>query len=223
METPGVCIPIMPPKANLARRERSLYIGLTEFMWAAAGGVGPILGGTFTELLSWRWAFWINLPISGLTFLLLLLFLDVHNPRTPVLDGVKAIDWLGSASILGLVLMLLLGLDFGGAIFPWNSPKVICLIVFGALMSLFFIYSEKRIARYPLIPFSVIGRRSCVVALLVCFFHGFVRLCGLRFSCLGLITVADIYRFGILHASLSSIVKRPLSSSLRSCHITCHT
>ncbi|KAI9674934.1 MAG: hypothetical protein M1822_008996 [Bathelium mastoideum] len=153
-------------------RSRALFIGLLETMWAVAGGIGPILGGTFAELLSWRWIFWINLPVSGTAFILLLLFLNVHNPRTGAVDGIKAIDWFGSISVLGLTLMLLLGLDFGGVVFPWDSPKVICLIVFGVLMSVLFILSEKKLARYPLMPFSIFSHRSNVSALLVTFFHG---------------------------------------------------
>lgn len=85
---------------------------------AVAGGVGPVLGGVLTEKLSWEWCFWVNLPIAGTTFLLLLIFLDVHNPRTGVLVGLKAVDWFGSLSILAMTLMLLLGLEFGGATFP---------------------------------------------------------------------------------------------------------
>lgn len=90
------------------------------------------------------------------------------------MDGIRAIDWFGSISILGLILMLLLGLDFGGETFPWNSPTVICLIIFGALMSLFFIYSEKRLAKYPLMPLALFKQRSNVASLLVCTIHGFV-------------------------------------------------
>ena len=155
-------------------RTRSLYLGLLELMWALAGGAGPILGGVLSELASWRWIFWINLPISGTAFVLLLVFLDVHNPRTHVMEGVKAIDWFGSLSILGFTLMLLLGLDFGGAAFPWNSPTVICLIVFGCAMSCFFVYTEKRLAKHPLIPLSVFSKRHNVASLLVTFLHGFV-------------------------------------------------
>ena len=143
-------------------------------MWALAGGVGPILGGVLSELVSWRWIFWINLPISGTAFVLLLVFLDVHNPRTQVIEGIKAIDWFGSLSILGFTLMLLLGLDFGGATFPWSSPTVICLIVFGFVMSIFFVYSEKRLASYPLMPLALFRKRSNIAALLVTFLHGFV-------------------------------------------------
>ncbi|KAF2099034.1 putative MFS transporter [Rhizodiscina lignyota] len=153
-------------------RSRALYIGLLETMWCVAGGIGPILGGTFAELISWRWAFWINLPVSGSTFFLLLFFLDVHNPRTNAFDGIKAIDWFGSFSILGLTVMFLLGLNFGGEAFPWSSPQVICLIVFGALMSVLFIFSEKKLARYPLMPPNIFSHRSNISTLLVTFFHG---------------------------------------------------
>jgi MFS family permease len=153
-----------------------------EFMWALAGGIGPLLGGAFSQYVSWRWSFWVNLPVCGLAFVLLLLFLDVHNPKTKMLDGVRAIDWFGSLSILGLTLMLLLGLDFGGETFPWDSPKVICLIVFGSLCSLLFIYSEKRLAKYPLMPMSLFAQTSNIATLAVTFAHGFVRISHLLFK-----------------------------------------
>jgi hypothetical protein len=109
-------------------------MGLSATLWAIAGGTGPILGGAFSQTLGWRqvkpvdsiciannssrWCFWINLPISGSAFLLILGFLDVHNPKTKIRDGIKAVDWFGSLTILGLMVMLLLGLEFGGAVFP---------------------------------------------------------------------------------------------------------
>jgi MFS family permease len=145
-------------------------------MWCLAGGVGPLLGGVFAQLLSWRWAFYINLPVCTLTFILLLLYLDVHNPRTRALDGLKAIDWAGSVSMLSITLMILIGLNFGGTIFAWSSPKVLVLIFVGAAMSVVFIFSEKRLAKYPLMPLSIFRDRSNVACLAVVFFHGIVFL-----------------------------------------------
>ncbi|OQE04198.1 hypothetical protein PENSOL_c001G01363 [Penicillium solitum] len=159
-------------------RHRSLYLGLMEVMWAFAGGVGPLLGGAFSQYVTWRWTYWINLPISGATFVLLFFFLDVHNPQTKIMDGVRAIDWFGSLSVLGLTLMLLLGLDFGGETFAWKSPQVICLIVFGSLCSLLFVYSEKKLAKYPLMPMDIFTRFSNIATLLVAFAHGFVFIAG---------------------------------------------
>ncbi|KAH8807333.1 DNA repair protein RAD50 [Xylogone sp. PMI_703] len=153
-------------------RQRSLFLGLCEAIWAIAGAIGPVLGGLLTHYVSWRWCWWINLPCCGIAFVILALFLDVHNPKTPLRDGIKAIDWAGSVSILAVTIMVLLGLDFGGNTFAWSSPKVICLVIFGALCSILFIYSEKRLAKYPLMPLALFTQRSNVATLLVAFFHG---------------------------------------------------
>lgn len=155
-------------------RKRSLYLGFVGFVWALAGSIGPLIGGVFVQYKTWRWCFWINLPISGVTFVLLLLFLDVHNPRTKLSEGVRAVDWFGTVSILAVTLLILIGLDFGGAIFPWNSPKVICLIIFGTLMIGFFLFSEQRLAKYPLMPLAVFTNRSNNATFIVVFMHGMV-------------------------------------------------
>ena len=157
-------------------RSRALYLGLLGVMWALAGSAGPLIGGAFTQLVNWRWCFWINLPVCGITFVLLLLFLDVHNPRTKLGEGIMAVDWFGTLSILAVTLLLLLGLDFGGATFPWDSPKVICLIVFGTLMIGFFLFSEKRLAKYPLMPLSMFKNWSNNAAFLVAFAHSMVSI-----------------------------------------------
>ncbi|KAF2158265.1 MFS general substrate transporter [Myriangium duriaei CBS 260.36] len=154
-------------------RERSLYIGYLEVMWAIAGGTGPVLGGFFTQHINWRWIFWISLPISGTSFILLFFFLRVHNPRTPLRRGLTAVDWYGSAAMLGLMTMLLLGLDFGGTTFAWDSPTVVGLIVAGSLMMVVFIMVEKRLAKYPLMPLDIFSVRSNVACLAVGFFHEF--------------------------------------------------
>jgi MFS family permease len=157
-------------------RHRPLYISFMGFFWMLAGTSGPLIGGAFTQLVSWRWCFWINLPICGLSFILILLFLDVHNPRTKLGQGLKAIDWFGTFSILGGTLLLLLGLDFGGAIFPWSSPKVLCLVVFGIFMIAFFFFSEKKLAKYPLIPLSVFGNCSNKATFIVACAHNMVAI-----------------------------------------------
>jgi MFS family permease len=156
-------------------RLRSLFFGLLQVTWALAGGVGPVLGGVFSQYLTWRWIFWINLPFSGAAFCLLFLFLDVHDPKTTFADGVKAIDWAGSFSIVAVMVMVLLGLNFGGTAFPWDSPKVICLVAVGALMAVFFVFNEGRLAKYPIMPLGVFRNKSNVACLVICFAQHFVR------------------------------------------------
>jgi hypothetical protein len=157
-------------------RPRPLYISGLGFFWVVAGTSGPLIGGALTQLVSWRWCFWINLPVCGLAFILIFLFLDVHNPRTNLRDGFLAMDWFGTVSILAGTLLLLLGLDFGGANFPWSSPKVICLIVFGSFMVAFFLYSEKKLARYPFIPITIFNNRSNNATFLVAIAHNMIAI-----------------------------------------------
>ncbi|KAK7715537.1 hypothetical protein SLS57_006924 [Botryosphaeria dothidea] len=159
-------------------RRRSLFMGLIQLNFALAAGIGPLLGGTLAEMASWHWIFWINLPVCGLAFFLVLFLLDVHNPRTKLADGIKAVDWIGMAAILGLSLMILLALDFGGVIYPWNSPKVVCLLVFGGVLSIFFAFNEINLANNPLVPLKVFRNRSNAAALAVGFLHSMTFMAG---------------------------------------------
>ncbi|RYP63073.1 hypothetical protein DL770_009461 [Monosporascus sp. CRB-9-2] len=157
-------------------RLRALYLSSMGAVWVLAATTGPVIGGALAERASWRWCFWINLPVCGLSLIILLLFLDVHNPHTKLADGLKAIDWFGTVSILAVTLLLLLGLDFGGVTFPWKSATVICMIVFGALLIGVFVFCEKRLARYPLIELGMFGEWSNVAVVLVAFIHGMVSI-----------------------------------------------
>ncbi|KAI5358243.1 Putative major facilitator superfamily, MFS transporter superfamily [Septoria linicola] len=74
---------------------RALILGTLEAVWAVAGGAGPMIGGAVTENIGWRWNFWINRPIVGVAVLLVIIFLGVHNPRTPFWIGIAAVDWYG--------------------------------------------------------------------------------------------------------------------------------
>ncbi|KAI1761599.1 MFS general substrate transporter [Hypoxylon sp. FL1150] len=152
-------------------RSRALYLSAMGMVWMLAGTTGPIIGGALSQYASWRWVFWINVPVCALAFVVILLFLDVHNPRTKLGDGLKAVDWFGTVSILAVTLLLLLGLDFGGETFPWNSPKVICLLTFGTLAIGGFFYSEKRLAKYPLMPLGIFKDLSNNAVVVVAFTH----------------------------------------------------
>jgi hypothetical protein len=110
--------------------------------------------------------------------ILLFFFLHLHNPRTPVWDGLKAIDWAGSLLIVGGTLMLLFGLEFGGVSAPWDSAKVICLIVFGIVVAFLFVLNEWKFARYPVMPTRLFNNSSNIAALGCCFCHGYVFIAG---------------------------------------------
>lgn len=119
-----------------------------------------------------------DLPFDGVAFFIILFFLDIQTPKTPLAEGLKAVDWLGSLAMVGGVIMLLLGLEFGGITHPWDSPIVLCLIIFGAVVIGLFFMIEWRVAPYPLMPLDLFSKRSNLAALGTCFLHAFVFIAG---------------------------------------------
>ncbi|KAI1082403.1 major facilitator superfamily-domain-containing protein [Whalleya microplaca] len=163
---------------TFSMRDRGLYLGITSLVWAVGSAIGPILGGLLTTRADWRWCFWINLPIGGAVFIILLLFLNISNPRTSLLAGLKTIDWSGSILIIGAVLMALLALDLGDVTFPWSSTTIICLLVFGIVVLCLFIVNEWKFASEPIIPLHLFANKSSVAAYAVytCNFYVFIGL-----------------------------------------------
>ena len=147
------------------------FVGLT---WAVASGVGPIVGGLFTEKVSWRWCFWINLPLDGLSLILLIFFLKLETPKTPFLESVKAIDWLGGLMIVGGVVTFLYGFESADVTHPWGSAFVLCLIIFGAVLIGLFFLAEWKYAKYPIMPLRLFRDPSNRAAYGVCFLFGVV-------------------------------------------------
>ncbi|OAX77249.1 hypothetical protein ACJ72_08455 [Emergomyces africanus] len=85
--------------------------------------------------------------------------------------GLRTIDWLGTIVIIGGTLMFLFGLEFGGISYPWNSPTVICLLVFGAITLGLFVVIERKVAKYPILPMALFADPSNVFTLLVNWSH----------------------------------------------------
>ncbi|KAI1463160.1 MFS general substrate transporter [Daldinia caldariorum] len=159
-------------------RKRGMYYAFFGMVWAIASAIGPVLGGVFTSKVTWRWCFYVNLPISGVGFFVLLFVLKLHNPRTSVREGLAAIDWLGSLLIVGGTLMFLFGLEFGGVTYPWNSAQTICLIVFGVVTVGIFVAVEKWYAKYPVIPLRLFQFGKNISTFAICLVHGAVFISG---------------------------------------------
>ncbi|CAG9942661.1 unnamed protein product [Clonostachys rosea f. rosea IK726] len=152
-------------------RERGFYYGLVGAVWGIASAIGPVVGGVLSSQASWRWCFYINLPISGIGIVLLYVVLKLHNPRTPLKEGLKAVDWCGSLTVIGSTVMFLLGLELGGVTHPWASPLVICLLAFGLVLASILVFIESHYAKYPIIPLNLFADSSNFGALTTAFFH----------------------------------------------------
>lgn len=170
---PNICISDL-----FSMRKRGMYFGILGMVWALASAIGPILGGVFTSKVSWRWCFYINLPLGGIGLLILIFVLKLHNPRTPVKQGLAAIDWVGNVLIIGGTLMLLFGLEFGGVQFPWKSATVICLIVFGFITIALFGLYENRVAKFPVMPTRLFRGRTSIAAYGLSIMHAMTFMSG---------------------------------------------
>ncbi|WYZ42547.1 hypothetical protein EsH8_VI_000246 [Colletotrichum jinshuiense] len=159
-------------------RDRSKYYGVIGVVWGMACGAGPVVGGAFSQYVSWRWCFWINRSLAGI---FVFLFLKVHTPRTPIVEGLLAMDWLGTIAIVGATVMFLLGLSYGGVTYPWTSPIVICLIVFGIVAVAVFVLIEWKVAKYPLTPLKLFRSISNNATFGIAYIHGALFIANLYY------------------------------------------
>lgn len=149
-------------------RERGRYQGYFSSMYAVASVAGPVLGGWLTEYLSWRWVFWINLPLG----LVALWAIRRALAGMPVQHRQARVDYLGAVlMILGLG-SLLLGITLVGQGQPWSAPAVLTLFACALLGLSLFIGHERR-CQEPLLPMGLFGNRVAVLCWGVIFFASF--------------------------------------------------
>ncbi|OJT12202.1 hypothetical protein TRAPUB_11258 [Trametes pubescens] len=156
--------------------ERGTYQGFLVMTWGFAAAMGPIIGGSFAEKATWRWLFYLNLPLSGIAFVLVAIFLRVRTPGGSLKEKLSRIDWLGNFMIIVGTTLALVALTWGGIQFSWDSAHVLApLIIGGVFIALFFVY-ELFVPKDPTLPFDVLANRSSFSGYLSTFFHGIVSI-----------------------------------------------
>ncbi|KAL5089079.1 hypothetical protein Trisim1_005936 [Trichoderma cf. simile WF8] len=154
-------------------RERGQYAGIISSVWAIAAVVGPIIGGAFTQNVTWRWIFYLNLPISGVTLALVLVLLKMRNPRQgTIMERLACVDWAGYAILTASVTAMLLALTWGGTIHAWSSWRTIVPLVLGFVGLLgFFAYEAAPWVKEPVMPLRLFGNRTAAATLAISFVH----------------------------------------------------
>lgn len=149
----SVCLPI---------HLQPLFTAMIGGAYGLGAVLGPLIGGALTSKVSWRWAFWINLPPGALTALVIYFF--CHPPPLPqtlsVKDRFKQMDWFGAGLLLSSTVCLLMALQDGGIITPWRSAKIIGLLVGFFMILVAFFLLQFYLKDNSSISMRLLGQRN---------------------------------------------------------------
>ncbi len=164
----GLMVLVMAVIADLIPpRERGRYVGLFGGVFGVASVIGPLLGGFFTEQLSWRWIFYINLPLGIAAFLVIGSVLHLPRHRTE-----HRIDWLGAVLLIVGVTSLLMVTVWGGNEYAWGSPQIIGMSVLGVTSIVAFVFQELRVPE-PMVSMDLFRNRVFSITSGIGFVTGF--------------------------------------------------
>lgn len=164
----GLMVGVMALVADLvAPRERGKYQGMMAGVMALAMIGGPLVGGTLTDHLGWRWAFYINLPLGAVALAVIIAALHLPKKRTQA-----RIDWLGAVLLTTGITAIVLVTSWGGTEYAWTSARILELIGIGVAALVAFLYWQTK-AKEPVLPLHMFRARNFSTMSVISFVLGF--------------------------------------------------
>lgn len=148
-------------------RDRGRYQGLFGGVFGATSVLGPLLGGVFTEHLSWRWVFYVNLPVGVVALVVIASALRIPRKSTR-----HVIDYLGTFLIASVATCLVLVASLGGNTWGWGSAQIVGLALLGVVLTCAFVAVERRAAE-PVLPLKLFRVRTFALSAVISFIVGF--------------------------------------------------
>jgi MFS family permease len=154
-------------------QKRPLYTGILSSLFGVSTIAGPLIGGAFTQHVTWRWIYYINLPVGGFTIVALTLIF--HPPvrdveKRPLLDKIKRLDLIGAALFTPAIVMILMALQWGGSAYPWSSARIIGLLVGGGVILVIFAIWQWHAGDSGMLPPSVLFQQTVLWACITAMF-----------------------------------------------------
>jgi MFS family permease len=146
-------------------RQRGNYMALVLGIFALGTVLGPVLGGVIIQTTTWRWIFYMNIPICGVGLVMLFLFLRVgHNQEISSMQRLKRIDLMGALILVIASVSVLLALTYGGSRYSWSSAHILVPLFLGASgLALYMLYEGSQFCVQPMTPLRLFGSVSSVV------------------------------------------------------------
>ncbi|VUC21462.1 unnamed protein product, partial [Clonostachys rosea] len=164
-------IMIMMPMVPL--RKRPTFAAFFGMAFGLASVLGPVIGGLFTDKVTWRWCFYLNLPVGGFTLATVLVLFNFGDTQkkelTTAMEKIKALDPLGVFFLAPSMVCLVLALQWGGTNYAWSEPKIIGLLVTFAVLFVAFVVVEALTPTTAMAPARVILNRSIAGGMLFMF------------------------------------------------------
>ncbi|XWW99242.1 hypothetical protein V2A60_007251 [Cordyceps javanica] len=165
-------------------RERGTYMGAVFGMVGIGAALGPLFGGLLASYSTWRWAFYMSLPIGGVAIVLLFAFLNVKYDKSQTwATKFSSLDWLGNMLFIGGCVPVLISLSWAGGQHPWSSYQVLVPLLVGlaAMGAFVVIQGNKRLTPNPIMPLHLFSNWISSIVFLLTFLHGIVTMWVLYF------------------------------------------
>ncbi|KNG81243.1 putative MFS multidrug transporter [Aspergillus nomiae NRRL 13137] len=143
--------------------KRPKYQGIFGAVFAISSVTGPLVGGAFTTNVTWRWCFYINLPLGGVVLVLVSLLLQVPDRpglRIPLKDKLRQLNILGLLALLPGVICLCLALQWGGTTYTWSEARIIALLVLAFVLLIAFVLIQIWKPEQAILPPRIFFQRS---------------------------------------------------------------
>lgn len=178
-------------------RQRGNYLAIVFGLVAFGTALGPFFGGLIVDNTTWRWVFYLNLPIGGVALVLLFVFLRVKwNKDVNLATKLTSIDWTGNVIFIAAISAVLIALSWAGAVYPWSSYQVLVPLTLGLVgLAGFLAFEGSRFAPRPTMPLHLMSNRTSATVFILTLLHGICTMWSMYFL--------PVYFQGVLGSSPS--------------------